>query len=133
MRFQINSGDARLSLLLTVSHDLVKGDLEPFGVAFGMDFHVLLDGFEAHVFPGGHLLGVDVGGGVALSEPHVVEFVLDKAESDGGLIYKGEDLVHVAGHAHLFLESPGCGVFEALALAGMAAAAVGPQTRGVVF
>ena len=120
-------------LRLTVFHDLFKGDLKPFGVAFGVVFHVLLDGFEAHVFPGSDFFGVDDRSVVGMAEPHVVVFVFDEAESHRGLIYKGEDLVHLDGHAHLLHEAAGGGLLHGLALLRMAAAGVGPQAGGVVF
>lgn len=118
---------------MAVFHNLVEGDFEPFGIAFRVGGHVLLDGFKAHVFPGGYLVGVDVGEGVGLAEPHVVVFVFDETESDGGLIYKGEDLVHFAGHPHLFHESAGGGGFKAFSVLRVAATGVGPQAGGVVF
>ena len=98
-----------------------------------MGLHVVGDVVEAHVFERGDFFGVDGWGVVALAEPHVIEFVFDESESDRSLINKGENLVHVAGEAHLFVQPSGCCLFEGLAVAGMAAAGVGPQSRGVVF
>ena len=123
----------RVSLHGAMFHDLIEGDLEPFRIGFGVFLQVLFDGVEAYVFPRGHFVGVDDGGVVALPEKDVVVFVFDEAQSDGCLIYKGEDLVQVAGHAHLLLESPCGGLFHGCAVARVAAAGVGPEAGGVVF
>ena len=117
----------------TVFHDLFKRDLEPFGVGLGMGFHVVGDVVETHVLIGGHLVGVDDGGVVGMAEPDMVELVFDEAESHGGHIYKGEDLVHLASHPHLLHEAAGGGLLHGLAVLGMTAAGVGPQAGGVVF
>ena len=47
-----------------------------------MGFDVRLEVFETHVFPRGHLFGVDLGHFISLAEPHMVEFVLDEAEAE---------------------------------------------------
>ena len=120
-------------LLVDVFPDFLEGDLEPFGIAFRVGFHVVGDVVEGHVLPGGYLVGVDDGGVVGGPEPDMVEFMFDESEAYRGLIYKGEDLVQVAVHAHLFLESPSGGFFQGLAIAGMTAAGVGPEAGGVVF
>ena len=126
-------GAKPLGILINVFGDLVEGDLKPFRITFWMGFHVGGDGVEAHVFERGHFLGVDDGGVIGSAEPHVVELMFYESEADGGLIYKGEDFVHVAGEAHLFFQASCRGLFEALAAARVAATGVGPQARGVVF
>ena len=112
---------------------MVKGDFKPFGVAFGMAFHVGSDVDRVHIFPGLHFFGVDDGGCVGLSEPHMVELMFDEAESDGGFINKGEDLVHLAVHTHFFLKSSCGGLFKGFAVAGVAATGVGPEAGGMVL
>ena len=116
-----------------MTNDFFEGYLKPLGIALRVRFHVGGDVVETHVLERGHFLSVDDGGVVSRAEPHVVVLVFDEAEADGSLIYKGENLVHVAGEAHLFLQAACRGLFEALAVAGVAAAGVGPQPWGVVF
>ena len=98
-----------------------------------MDLHVFFDKIEAHVFPSGHLIGVDDGSVVALSKKYMVELVLNETQSYRCLIDKGEHLLHFTGDAHLFQQSAGSGLFHGLAVTRVAAAGVGPQSRGVVF
>ena len=126
-------GAKPLGIRINVFGDLVEGDFKPFGIAFGMGFHVGGDGVEAHVFERGHFLGVDDRGGVGSAEPDVVELVFYETESDGCFIYKGENLVHLAAHPHLFLKAAARGGFQCLTIARVAATGVGPQARGVVF
>ena len=119
-------GAKPLGIRINVFGDLVEGDFKPFGIAFRMGFHVVSDIVEVHVFVGCYLVGVDDGGVITLSEPDMVELMFDESQSNGCFIYKGKDLVHVAGHAHFFLQ-PSCrSLFKAFAIAGMAAAGVGP-------
>ena len=94
-----------LSLVLehfrVVCH-LLEGDFEPLGVMLGIQLDVFLQVLDIHVFPRSDLFGVDAGDVVAPPNPHMVELVLGEALADGGFIYKGIDLVHLATHAHLF-------------------------------
>ena len=116
-----------------MSLHLLKSNLEPLRVMFGVVFYVFFQVVEAHIFPRFHFVAVDVGCAVALADEDMVKLVLGEALPDGGLIYKGVDLAHLASHTHLFHQATLGGFGCRLACAGMAAAGVGPKAGGVVL
>ena len=67
----------------------LKSDLEPFGVMLRVQYDVFGDVVDAHVFPWSHLVEVDVGRHVALTDEHMVELMFRETLPNRGLINKG--------------------------------------------
>lgn len=105
---------------------LVEGDFEPRCVMLRMGAYVVFQIVEVHVFPRSHLVGVDGGRVVAMTEDDVVEFVFGKALPDGSLINKGINLPQLTLESHLFRQAPRGGLQRGFAVAGVAATGVGP-------
>ena len=116
-----------------MSLHLLKSNLEPLRVMFGVIFYVFFQVVEAHIFPRFHFVAVDVGLVVGLADEDVVKLVLGEALPDGGLIYKGVDLAHLASHTHFFHQAALGGLGCRFSGAGMAAAGVGPKAGGMVL
>ena len=72
----------------SVACHFLKGDLEPFGVMFGIQLDVFLQVGDGHVFPRGDFFGIDAGDVVALANPYMVEFVLGETLPEGALYIK---------------------------------------------
>ena len=112
---------------------ILKRNLEPFGVTFRMLLDVAFKLGKAHVFPRCDFFIINNRCVVAVSDDDMVEFMLGETLPDRCLIDKGIGLFHVAFHAHFFHQSSACGFFDGFVFAWMAATGVGPKARGVVF
>ena len=116
-----------------IINELVECNLEPGGIVGWILLYIfgyILDGF---VFVRLHFVPINNRCCVGGADEHVVELMLSESLHHVGLVDEAECLFEVALHAHLLHQTAFGGLFERLAVTRMAAAGVGPQSRGVIF